>query len=186
MNLKEIANNLKQQATNPTYNKDIFANDKEMIDINDLEVFEHKYLIDTESNENSLKETLLLVNDNIPYLCKATTTAYNGESQTSLSVQELTYNGLQFFSTKLNNDDYETLQNFLISQSDLELAKNKIEATTEDIIKLAEYNSKYDNLSLSFKDSDKSYFITFNKSGLVRKVIIKSLESNGIIKSVLG
>lgn len=198
--LKDIISGQQTKASK-SYNTDLFKSDTENITENfNKSNYEFISLIDVESTDVMLKETIIGFEKGEAYLINANTTQYNSEKQINISQKWLTLQGFNYFIkemfTDFDNDFIDDegklrieIQNFY---SDV-LKNNGIEINYQDVLDLGEYNSEYNCLILSFETDTDKWFITINERKQLSKITRKPKEEKvgGIkekiqLKSILG
>lgn len=145
------------------------------------EMPEHNELIflDSTSDNFGLTETAIIVdNESIAYLISAKSTKYNDELQVSYSSQELTLNGLFYFSKSSSEDDNWKLEVCY----DKFLQESGLDCTFNEIIELFELNTEYSVYMLKFETNDSFYTLTA-KDGKLKKITRKLIASTPQIKS---
>lgn len=197
--LKDI---ISGQRTNKvkSFNTDLFKSDNENI-TEDFNTSNYEYikLIDVESSDIMLKETIIGIEKGEAYLINANSTMYNGERQTNISQKWLTLQGFNYFVkeqfTDYGNDFIDEegklrieIQNFY---SDV-LKNNGLEISYQDVLDLGEYNSEYNCLILSFETDTDKWFITINERQQLSKITKKPKQEKvgdikkPSLKSILG
>ena len=169
--LKDITNGQAKAKANH-YNTDLFVSDREQIESFDKsaysDIFEPSLDNKHDKQEHDkLIETIVAVgHESDFYLITAVHTSFNGEEQVSLSEQQITLKGFNYF-TKENKEDFtEVYNNFL--------AYKGYEITTDDIKALGELNTEYNVTTLSFTDDkDSKHYLTVNSRDQLSSVTVK-------------
>ena len=169
-----------------SYNKELFIGERETVESFNPSDYELIELLDTKSSEAQTyevrgaarKELVVAIDSEFrPQLINANSTSYNGETQVTVTSQELTLAGFNYF-TKQNDSqlDWTDYYNRVLERAGYEIS-------VDDIKTLGEFKSEYNCTTLSFTVDGVRHWLTVNSHNQLSSIKSRDLDTTVTAKS---